>query len=376
MKAPRVLHLLAPASYGGLERMVSAMAVGRARTGAEVHVAALLETGLRDPDLLAELRRAGVTVHALRAPGRGYLSQLRQLRALVSSVRPHIVHSHGYIADVLSALSGIGRVSAWVTTVHGFTGGGRKNRTYEWLQRRAFGHCDAVIAVSARLRAELASDGIPGTRLHCIPNAYSPTHDIVSAPEARDRLGIPTAAFSIGWIGRLSQEKGPDLFLEALALLDKDDWRATLVGDGRERSALEATARALGIEPRVGFAGVVPDAPALLRAFDLIVISSRTEGTPMSLLEAMAAGVPVVTAAVGGIPDVVTGSEALLVQPGNAVALAAAIREARASSQDMSQRAIRAEEVLATRFSIDLLLSRYEEVYRTVSREHHALSRT
>ena len=100
------------------------------------------------------------------------------------------------------------------------------------------------------------------------------------------------------------------------------------VGDGPERAALVAQAAALGIASRVHFTGMVPEASSILPAFDALVLSSRSEGTPMVLLETIHAGVPIVASAVGGVPDLVPAGSALLVPPNDPVALASAIDQA------------------------------------------------
>ena len=110
----------------------------------------------------------------------------------------------------------------------------------------------------------------------------------------------------------------------------------------------------------------MPDAAGLLRAVDVVVLSSRTEGTPIVLFEAMAASVPIVAAAVGGVPDVLSGAEALLVEPENADALAAAIRAVRAEPDAAARRAHAAHTRLLSQYDVDPWLSRYETIYRAL----------
>jgi glycosyltransferase involved in cell wall biosynthesis len=229
---------------------------------------------------------------------------------------------------------------------------------YERVQVRAFRRFDAVVPVSRPLVDRLARAGVPHARMHLIPNAFMPSAVALPRAEARRQLGLDPQAFTVGWVGRLSHEKGADVLLDALALLDVE---AVVIGDGRDASRLRAH------PARVRWAGVVPGAGALLSAFDVFVLSSRTEGTPIVLLEAMSAGVPIVTTAVGGVPDVVSPREALLVRPEQPAALAEAIRRVRDDPAGAAERAVAAFRRLDA-YAPEPWLARYEDLYRAVGR--------
>jgi glycosyltransferase involved in cell wall biosynthesis len=282
-------------------------------------------------------------------------------------VRPDVVHTHGYRPDVLASGVARGLGLATATTVHGFTGGDLKNRMYEWLQRRSFRRFGAVVAVSKPLVEQLARGGVPRDRIHLVPNAWSSAARHLTREQARAKLGITDQGFRIGWVGRLSREKGADLLLEALARLPDPAFRVSFIGDGRERTALAARAAALGVADRVQWHGTVPDAGALYAAFDCYALSSRTEGTPIVLFEAMAARVPIVAAAVGGVPDVVRSGEGLLVPPESPAALAEAIGHVRADPAGAESRAAAAEAALGTRFSPERWLERYDAIYHALT---------
>ncbi len=358
----RVLHLLAPAPFGGLESVVQALATEQAKRGHDVHVAAILDAGTNDHPLLAALRTSGVHTHALSVPARAYRGERARIRQLCATLRPDIVHTHGYRTDVLHSPIARRLGIATVSTSHGFTGGDGKNRFYELLQRRAFRRCDAVVAVSRRMADELAASGVAARRIHCIPNAWTGGVPFLGRAEARRVLGIPNAQRAIGFVGRLGFEKGADVFVEALAHLD-DRVRAVVIGDGILRERLEARAAALGRAQSVTWKGMLANAGTLMKAFDLIVLSSRTEGTPIVLLEAIAAGVPVVATRVGGVPDVVADDEALLVPPEDALALANGIRQALQESDASGERAARALQRLHASFGAEAWIERYEAVY-------------
>jgi len=166
----------------------------------------------------------------------------------------------------------------------------------------------------------------------------------------------------VGWVGRLSQEKGPDLLIDALARLTDLPMVVSIIGTGRDAEALKADAAARTTAD-ILWHGLVPDAARLYSAFDVFVLSSRTEGTPIALLEAMAAGTPIVATAVGGVPDVVTKQEAVLVQPGNTDALANAIRAVHDDGSNAQSRAAAARMRLSQLFAREPWLSAYATLY-------------
>jgi glycosyltransferase involved in cell wall biosynthesis len=133
------------------------------------------------------------------------------------------------------------------------------------------------------------------------------------------------------------------------------------------RRSLDAQAGALGLNGRIRWHGVVPDSARVLGAFDVCVLSSRTEGTPMVLFEAMAAGVPVVATAVGGVPDVVSSREAVLVPSDDPVVLADRIRDLYDNAGPARERARAARARLERDFAVAPWLARYEAIYREVA---------
>jgi glycosyltransferase involved in cell wall biosynthesis len=299
-----------------------------------------------------------VETTVLSLPPRAYGRERAAVADLCERWRPDVVHTHGYRTDVID--SGAARKAGFptVTTVHGFTGTGWRGRFYERLQRRAFRRFDAVVAVSRPLATLLRNEAKTPSRVHLIPNAYA-APPFATRDEARRSLGLGPG-FIAGWIGRLSHEKAPDVFLDALGFLDASVTGA-IIGDGRHRPPPEPSTR-------VAWLGRVDDAARLITAFDVLVLSSRTEGTPMVLFEAMAARVPVVATAVGGVPDVVSPHEALLVPSERPDELARAIASIRDDPGASRARADAAAAKLAADFAVGSWVERYAAVYRGVRR--------
>lgn len=364
--APSVLHLLAPGPVGGLEAVVRTLAREQTRRGTDVHVGAVVEPEAVPHSFVEKTGGDGVPVTTLEVPHRRYLAEVREVRGLLERVDPGVVHTHGYRADVVEGTVARRAGRPVVSTVHGFTGGGLKNRVFEWLQRRSLRAYDAVVAVSRPMAAGLREDGVEPDRIHVVPNAWDPGGRPLEREEARRELDLPPDEYVLGWVGRLSSEKGPDVFLRAVAELAADgrDVAASVVGEGPRRAELEEMGRELGIGDSVRFHGLVPDAAELYRAFDVFVLSSRTEGTPVSLFEAVHARVPVVATRVGGVPDVVGPEEAKLVSPEDPAALARAVADVRRRPDLARERSRSAARRLEEEFSVEPWLERYASVYR------------
>lgn len=362
-----ILHVTAPAAVGGLERVVESLAGGHARGGHQVHVAAVIGPEDPEPSLAAAVRAAGATAHVFRVGSRGYLAERSFVRELCRRYRPDVVHTHGFRSDVVDG--GVARALGIpiVTTVHGFTRNRGRGSLYEWLQRRSFSRFDAVVAVSEAQTGELQAAGVPASRLTVVRNAWSGADDRLDSATARAALSVPPDAPHLGWVGRLSAEKGAALFLDAFARCSDQRLHASIIGDGRLRQALEAQANALGIAGRVRFCGQLEDAHRYFRAFDVFVMSSQTEGAPMVLFEAFAAGIPVVATAVGGIPEIAGRGEATLVRAQDPQALANAITELLADPARVAGQVERARVTLHADYSADRWLLAYESLYRRLA---------
>ncbi len=360
-----MLHVLAPGREGGLETVVTMLSAGQGPDRA--HVAAVI-TPDHSPDthpFVRGLAAAGVAVTPLVVGARSYLSEYRQLAGLVSRVKPALLHTHGYRADIIGGLVGRACGLPVVSTVHGFTGGSRRNRLNERIQCMALRYADGIIAVSKPLAGKLAAAGIPDSRIHFVQNGFAPASNTLPRTLARQRLGIPDDRLVAAWVGRLSAEKGPDIALDCL-LHCETQWHLSIIGEGREGARLRERARSLGIVERVTWHGALQQAARLLPAFDALILSSRTEGTPIVLFEAMAAQVPIVATSVGGVPDVLTAGDAILVPPENPHAIAAGLDAIARDQRAADRRAASSNQKLRECFEQRAWLDRVRAVYDRV----------
>lgn len=311
----------------------------------------------------ARITEQGVPVHRINVGDRRYVQERKALREVLHIGRFDILHTHGYRADVVDGSVARTFGVRHVTTLHGFTGKGWKGRLYEWLQVRQARRADAAIAVSRSIAHRIDPKG-KAQRLHVLPNAIGEPTVSISRSQAREALNIHPDRYAIGWIGRLSHEKGPDIAVDAMERYEGDAC-LVFIGDGPMRKSLELRAKALIDNGRVLFAGVRENARGFLSALDLLTLTSRTEGTPITLLEAMWAGTPIVATEVGGVPDVIDEHSAVLVPP-EAAALATAWEIARSDSAATAQRAMRARSRAMAAHSMSAWLDEHVRLYEAI----------
>ncbi len=344
------------------ERFETTLAVGQEAEG-EVAMAALgrLPAGLR-PVSVPALRREISPFADLRALG--------ALVALARRVRPHIVHTH------LAKAGSVGRLAARIAgtpvvlhTFHGtvFSGyfGTRASRAYLASERGLARLTTRLIAISPAVRAELIGLRVaPAAKIVEIPLGLD-LGSFLTAPDqaaARLRLGLERDVRYVALVGRLVPIKDVATFLRAFALLvaRRAGVRALVVGDGPERRSLELLAADLGIQGSCRFLGWVSDMPALYAAADVVALTSLNEGTPVTLIEALATGRRVVATAVGGVPDVVPQDAGILVPPSDPAAFA----EALARSLDQGPVAeAPARRAVSPRFAASRLVADTERLY-------------
>ncbi|MCP4677574.1 MAG: glycosyltransferase [Deltaproteobacteria bacterium] len=317
-----ILHVFAPGPIAGAEKSVLGALAALKEAKQETLLVILAET--RSPehgDQFSRLARAhGIATKELRCRGRLDLRLIHELGAVLKQGAFDIVHAHCYKAlFYLSTLRA--SVQALVASYHGATAHTSQVRLYEWLEWVLFQNVDSVFAVSAGAQKAIELRGAMRSRIAIIPNMLSEKFELPESPPLPKKDGLP---MELLYLGRLSVEKGPDVLLQSLTLLGKSvPYRLTILGDGPLRSTLEQQVEKAGLQDTVRFLGFKSSIQADLMAADVLVMPSRTEGLPMALIEATAAGKPVVATRVGGIPEIIEdGVTGLLAAPDNPEELA------------------------------------------------------
>jgi glycosyltransferase involved in cell wall biosynthesis len=345
-----------------------------------------LVTGVGEPDegdLSADARRRGVEPVVVPElgprvrPGRDLVALGRLVR-LLRRLRPELVHTHtakaGALGRVAARLAGVPII---VHTFHGHVLDGyfspRLTRLFLQIERALARITDRIITVSPRVRHDLLARGIGRPeQMEVVPVGLDLARFLDgSAPPARLRetLAIPPQAPLLGIVGRLVPIKDHPTLFQALGLLTSQDPPPHLivVGDGERRAALARLARDLDLASRIHFLGWRNDLEAILGELDVVVCCSRNEGTPVALIEAMAAGVPVLSTDVGGVGDlIVHGETGWLVPPGNPSALSRGLRELLADPERRGRLVPAARALALGRHDLKGLLRRMEALYTSV----------
>ena len=244
----------------------------------------------------------------------------------IARCRPDIVQTHNVKSHALVA-GAIGRQRVpWVAFHHGYTATDLKVRLYNLVDRWSLPRADAVVTTCGPFADELTHAGIDRQRITVLHNAAPDIAAMDRAP-ARARLGLDHGPTVVA-VGRLSREKGHDVLVDACAFLgrvSRDEPTLLIAGDGPERDRLAARARRRGVKLRLD--GFQPSIGPYYAAADVFVLPSRSEGSPNVLLEAMAAGCPIVATRVGGVPEIAGSGEVQLVPRDRPMALAQAIAQ-------------------------------------------------
>jgi glycosyltransferase involved in cell wall biosynthesis/peptidoglycan/xylan/chitin deacetylase (PgdA/CDA1 family) len=377
----KICHIVLSLAAGGLEKIVCDLAMFSAKKGSKVCVCCLDERGV----LANKIEQMGSQVFVVkRKPGfdlRLILILFRLFRREMISV----VHTHNLDPMFYAGIAAwMAKVPVRIHTHHDVM-----LRDYCWKDKLKFflaARCfNAVVAVSQDTRRALEPYCISDERQTVILNGIDESRfarrSAMSATDTSRGTVLPASypnkdnagAWMIGTVARLSPEKGIRYLLEAfseVAML-RSGARLIIVGDGPERSNLQTYAEKLGVGSLVNFLGYQRKIEELLPQFDLFVLPSLTEGIPLALLEAMAARVPVIATAVGGVPEVVIHKESgILVHPGNPDALRDAILGIMENSAERERMALNGERRIHQHFGLSAMARAYTQLYLREPQEY------
>ncbi|MDQ7014932.1 MAG: glycosyltransferase family 4 protein [Gammaproteobacteria bacterium] len=265
-----------------------------------------------DIPIRAKAEAAGVPYRCIISHKRFDYGVVAELKKTFEETGCDLVHSHGYKSDLYCHLAARRLPTKTVTTIHGWTSENLKVRLYEKMQAFIWRFYDRVFAVSRQYRDIAIKKGVPHNKLHILYNGIiydpkAPRSSTEDKQQARKKFGLKEDDISIGIVGRLSIEKAHDFYLEVAALVVKEQPQAKflIIGDGLQYEPLKKQVQQLGITDNVIFAGHVDDMQSAYDAMEIEAICSHREGLPNALLEAMLNEIPVISVAVGGVPDVV-----------------------------------------------------------------------
>lgn len=362
-----ILHLISSGGFFGAERVLLSIAECFGKNGFNVCVGALQDERNPHLEVVAEAQKKGLPTFVLESRGRFDLGTIFSLRRYIKENNVSILHTHNYKSDLTglaaAKLSGI----PIVATAHGFTDMDRRVGAYETLDRMAL----KMFFHKVVLMTDKMLENIPSHKKKVIPNGintekFSGNKALRGA--VRQKWGL-SDEIVIGTVGRLSVEKNQALLIAAFKDLPHAHRRFKLmiVGDGPQMKALKDLAAGYGLAEKIIFTGLVRDTSSVYAAFDIFVLSSLTEGVPLTILEAMASGVPIVSTAVGAIPGMVKDDKTgYLVPSGDTVALTEKLSQL---SQDAGLRErIRQNALLHVNenYTLERMCREYRKIYEEV----------
>jgi glycosyltransferase involved in cell wall biosynthesis len=314
-------------------------------------------------------RSAGVDTYVIRERFRYDPGVVPQLRGILAQVKPAIIQTHNNKSHLLvRSLPAARAHRVWFAFHHGDTHTNLKQRAYNQLDRLTLRAAERVITVCQAFVPQLVSRGVNPSRIRVLHNPSAPARLIAAAErrKLREELAIGADEAVILAVGRLSREKGQEHLIRALAQLPPaaGSWRLVLLGSGPDLERLETLAGALGVSRRILFAGFRADVASYYAIANAFALPSLTEGSSNVLLEAMAAGIPIVATRVGGNPEIALHDQtALLVPPADPTALADALMRL-LTDRDLASRLTMAAQARATvEFSEQCYRQRLSSVY-------------
>ncbi|MEW5913773.1 MAG: glycosyltransferase [Thermodesulfobacteriota bacterium] len=368
-----VLHVTWSFMTGGLERLVLDFLRLGPEMGLRPRLAVLTQAG----DLAQQVRDLGVPLAELGKRSGLDFRLVPRLVRLLRSQGVQVIHAHNQGAMLYAGLAGLLSGRPMVATRHGTSrwAADRPADTSYRLLSRLVGRLARVTVCVGRdsLRVAREVDRLPERRLRLIYNGVDPDlfpHGPQVREQARCELGLPAGAPLVLSVGRLSPEKDQAGLLRACALLRErfPELRLIILGEGGERPALTALATELGLGQALALPGNRDDVPRYLAAADVFTLSSLSEGISVSLLEAMAAGLPVVATLVGGNPEVVQdGASGLLVPARSPEALAQALGRVLSEPELAAALGQAARERVQAHFSLRRMMQEYADIYRQLA---------
>ena len=381
--------MIARLNMGGPALHVAYLTEGLATRGYETTlVAGTLARGEDSMQFVAE--RHGVEVvrvdelHREISPLRDVVAAFR-LAKLIRRLRPEILHTHtakaGAVGRLAAVLAGRARPRIVVHTFHGHVLRGYfgpvRTGFFRLLERSLARVSTRLIAVSPEVRDDLVALKVAAPEKFTVIRLGIELGERVELDEAlraetRRVLGIAPDSFAVGWIGRMTAIKNTDIVLQAFGALRARGVDATLclIGDGPERDPLERKAHDLGLMRHCLFLGYQEEVARFYAAFDAFLLASENEGTPVTTIEALAAGRPVVATRVGGVPDVVEdGVDGFLAEPRDADGLAERLERLARDPGLRAQMGAAGRERVLSRYAVSRLLDDVDELYRTLLNE-------
>lgn len=372
----KVLHIIDSGGLYGAEIMLLNLVAEQVKQGIEPVIASIGEKGIIEKPLETEAIRRGLKIKKIRMISGPNFAGALEILKFAKRNNFSLLHLHGYKGNILLGFipKKIRKIPI-VTTLHGYTSTieFNKMKVYEWLDQKSLNFIDAVVFVSSAMKTHPKLKKLKNKNIHVIPNGISMSgsnvtkvNNLTNQTPDKKIKEFCSQGFTIGTIGRLSTEKGYRYLIKAVSLLEKRGIHARLIiiGEGPERESLEKLVVQHGLEDKILFTGYREDARNYIPFLNVYIISSLTEGLPITLLETMQARTPIIATKVGGIPDVLSNGQAgILIDSCNPDAIVQAVIKLYNDKELSKQLINKAYHRVIEDFSSKRMAARYSRVY-------------
>lgn len=362
----KVLQLISSGGVYGAENVVLQLSTALRRLNCDVVIGAFQNKHRPNTEIARVAKEYGLETDLFDCRGRLDLGTVRAIQESLRRKQIQILHAHGYKADFYGQLAVRGTSVKLVSTAHSWPGKSLSLRLYALVDRILLRWADQVCVVSPNVFTQLRRYGIPARKLSLIENGIDSEQFANGTPRLRELPGFNDKII-VGFVGRLAPEKGLPNLIQAVGeiLRTRSDLVLALVGEGPAKIKLQSLVSQLGLEKSVFFLGQRSDLANVYASFDLFVLPSLFEAMPMAVLEAMAAGKPVIASRIGGVPRMLSHQESgILVEPGDVRGLTDALAQLLQQPKLASQLGRRALDEVRSRFSSDVMASGYLRVYQ------------
>jgi len=363
----KILHLISSGGFFGAENVLLKIACLFNQGENQSIVCAFDDERNPHLEVIEKAKGLGLPTHTINNKGRFDIGVIFKLKRYLTENKINILHTHNYKSDIIGAFAAKLAGMSLVCTAHGFTDVTSTVSAYEKIDRFILKFWfDRVVVMSDKMLPKLSEN-----KKKVIHNGIDVSLYEKSALEYRNEIrkkyGIESGEILIGTVGRLSKEKNQLLFLKALKQVMKKhpNVKALIVGDGPEKDSLLKYVDDEDLKENIIFPGIINDILPVYQALDIFVLSSITEGVPITILEAMASKVPVIATNVGGIPEIISGRDkGMLVESNNLDNLTTALTILIEDKEKRDFLSNNAFEHIKENYSLSQMFKAYEGIYR------------
>lgn len=365
----KVLHIRSSSGFYGAESVLITLLDQLSKYGYETHLAVIENYINQNRDLIKNAIQRNINIVEIPCSRRFDFNSIKKLLEFARKNNIQCVHTHDYKSHLYGLLVAKRLKLPCIATLHGWACNTTSLRIYQVIERILLKYFDSVVTVSSKMEEHLRSGLLTIRNTYTIPNGVNTElFHPGSYYDCKKTYKWSASDFVFCIIARLTEEKGHRVLLNAFKIVHsmRSNTRLLIVGDGPERTSLKEMVSNLGLDGIVCFAGTLSNINEILRCIDCYISSSKTEGMPMILLEAMASGTPIIATKVGAVDIMLSNNTGILVEPNNINELAHAMRYVTKNINEINKMAEQARQKCIEQFSAKKQADAYRKLYSNI----------